>query len=57
MEQALRHIAAGTLAHTLENRTLDFKRPMKSRDDTAKDMAEAAAGRSATVTKPGQVPW
>lgn len=43
VEAALHRIADGATAQALEGRALDFKRPMRSRDDTAKDMAEAAA--------------
>src|SRR5690242_18330108 len=40
---ALARIAKGSTADGVESRTLDFKRQGRSRDDTTKDLAEAAA--------------
>jgi ATP-dependent DNA helicase RecG len=43
MQEALHQIERGLPARRLEGPTLDFKRPMRFRDETARDMAEAAA--------------
>jgi len=40
---ALAAIEAGRVAASVESRTLDFKRQGRSRDDTARDLAAAAA--------------
>ncbi|NGM12637.1 putative DNA binding domain-containing protein [Verrucosispora sp. WMMA2044] len=42
-EEALARILAGETAAALESRTLDFKRQGRSRDDTLRDLAAAAA--------------
>ncbi len=42
VKAALQRVDAGAKAGGIEGSQLDFKRPMKSRDDTAKDMAEAS---------------